>query len=124
MYLQGGTKDEINIKLGFTLLGANVDNTQITQSIIIDREKPFIYYNRRFFAALNSGVINQTVYDLIKTNQNDTRQILEINNDLQILKTDLTDLVKRHNIEVDTGKRPPEIIAQINALNYQIIKKL
>ena len=124
MYLQGGNKDEININLGFTLLGANVDNTQITQSIIIGREKPFIYYNRRFLAALNSGVINQTVYDLIKTNQNDTRQILEINNDLQILKTDLTDLVKRHNIEVDTDKTGPEIIADLNALNYQIIKKL
>lgn len=124
MYLQGGTKDEINIKLGFTLLGANVDNTQITQSIIIYPEKPFIYYNRRFLAALNSGVINQTVYDLIKTNQNETRQILEINNDLQILKTDLTDLVKRHNIQVDTEKQPAEIIADLNALNYQIIKKL
>ena len=124
MYLQGGNKDEININLGFTLLGANVDSTQITQSIIIGPEKPFIYYNRRFLAALNSGVINQTVYDLIKTNQNDTRQIFEINNDLQILKTDLTDLVKRHNIEVDTGKTNPEIIADLNALNYQIIKKL
>jgi hypothetical protein len=124
MYLQGGNKDEININLGFTLLGANVDNTQITQSIIIGREKPFIYYNRRFLAALNSGLINQTVYDLIKTNQNDTRQILEINNDLQILKTDLTGLVKRHNIEVDTDKTGPEIIADLNALNYQIIKKL
>lgn len=124
MYLQGGNKDEININLGFTLLGANVDNTQITQSIIIDPEKPFIYYNRRFLAALNSGVIDQTVYDLIKTNQNDTRQILEVTNDLQILKKNLTDLVKRHNIEVDTGKTSPEIIADLNALNYQIIKKL
>ena len=124
MYLQGGNKDEININLGFTLLGANVDSTQITQSIIIYPEKPFIYYNRRFLAALNSGVINQTVYDLIKTNQNETRQILEINNDLKILKSDLTDIIKRHNIQVDTEKRTPEIIADLNALNYQIIKKL
>jgi len=124
MYLQGGNKDEININLGFTLLGANLDNTQITQSIIIYPEKPFIYYNRRFLAALNSGVINQTVYDLIKTNQNETRQIIEINDNLQIFKDELTELVKRHNIEVDTEKTTPEIIADLNALNYQIIKKL
>jgi hypothetical protein len=124
MFIQGGTKDEINIKLGFTILGANLDSTQITQSIIVYPEKPFIYYNRRFLAALNSGVINHTVYDLIIKNQNDTRQIIEINDNLKIYKENLTQVIKRNNIQIDTEQKSAQIIAELNALNYQIIKKL
>ena len=111
--------------MSYSLLGFNVGVTQVTQSIVIDAEKPFLYYNKRFLAALNSGLISQSIYDDIIDNQNEARQLFEIESNLDINKQLLLDLVDKFLIpNVESGGTVAEIVEDIINEGYQIIKKI
>ncbi|MCW8965683.1 MAG: hypothetical protein OQK82_03215 [Candidatus Pacearchaeota archaeon] len=125
IFLQIGTNLTVNPNLGFSLLGFNVGVTHVTQDIVIQAEKQFLYYNNRLLSALNSGVISQSVYDIITINQGEARQIYEINNNLDINKQSLIDLVEENYIQnVEIGGTAAQIIEDIINEGYQIIKKI
>jgi len=125
LYLENGTESTVNPELGYSLLNVNVGVTQIIQNIIIQIEKPFGYYNKRFLKALNSGVISQSIYDDITNNQNETRQVFEIEPNLLLDIQLLIDLVNEHSINnVNIGGTAPEIVKDIIAEGLQIIKKI
>lgn len=126
LFLQSGSDADINPELGFSILGHNVAVTQVTQDIIIQIEKNFIYYNARFQTALDNGTISQTLFNTIKDNQDDSRQVFEIESNLSINKQLLIDLVIEHQIpNVDTGAgTAAEIIEDVIAEGYVFIKKI
>ena len=110
LYLQLGTYLTVNPPIGFSLLNHNVAVTQVTQDLIIQAEKQFLYYNSRFLNALNSGVISQFIYDTIIDNQNEARQVYEIDSNLAIDKQLLIDLVEKNNIpNIETGGTSAQI---------------
>jgi hypothetical protein len=126
LYLQAGTESTVNPPLGFGLLGHNVGVTQVTESIIIQAEKQFTYYNKTFTTALDSGVISQSLYDDIVGNQDESRQVYEIESNLIIGKQLLIDLVNKHNIQnVDTaGGTAAEIVEDIINEGLMIVKRV
>jgi len=125
LYLESGTTSPVTPPLSYSLLGFNVGVTQVTQSIVIDAEKPFLYYNKRFLSALNSGLISQAIYDNIINNQNEARQLFEIESNLDINKQLLIDLVDKFLIpNVNSGGTAAEIVEDIINEGYQIIKKI
>jgi len=125
MYLQRGTADNVDAPLGYMLLGVNVGVTQVTGDIVIQPEQDFSYYNKRFDKALKDGTITQAVYNAIINNQNASRQVYEIENDLTIDKEELLSLVDLHNVQnVDSGGTIAEIVEDIINENLQIVKKI
>lgn len=125
LYLKKGTNLTVNPVLGFSLLENNVGATQVTQSIVIRAEKQFLYYNTRFLNALNNGVISQSIYDTIIAQQGEERQVYEINDNLDISKTLLVDLVESNNIpNIETGGTSAQIIEDIITEGYVIVNKI
>ena len=126
LYIQLGTDADIELPLGDSFLSFNVGVTQVTQAIVIDAEKNFLYYNPRFLAALNNGTITQVVYDAIIDNQDTMRQTYTIETNLQIEKQLLIDLVLQNNIpNVDTGGgTAAEIVEDVQNEGYLFIKKI
>ena len=126
LFLQEGTTATVNPELGYSLLGNNVGVTQVTQSIIIQQEKNFLYYNKIFQTALDTGVITQSLYDDIINNQDSTRQVFEIESNLIIDKQLLIDLVDKHyiqNVNTATGTAA-EIVEDINIEGFMIVKPI
>jgi len=126
LYIQLGTDADIELPLGDSFLSFNVGVTQVTQAIVIDAEKNFLYYNPRFLTALNNGTITQIVYDAIIDNQDTMRQTYIIETNLQIEKQSLINLVEAHQIpNVDTGGgTAAEIVEDVQNEGYLFIKKI
>ena len=126
LYIQQGTEADIELPLGDSFLSFNVGVTQVTQDIVIQAERNFLYYNPRFLAALNNGTITQVVYDAIIDNQDTLRQTYAIETNLQIQKQLLIDLVLEHQIpNVDTGGgTAAEIVEDVQNEGYLFIKKI
>ena len=126
LYIQQGTEADIEIDLGYSFLSFNVGVTQVTQDIVIQAERNFLYYNPRFLAALNNGTITQVVYDAIIDNQDTMRQTYTIETNLQIEKQSLINLVEAHQIpNVDTGGgTAAEIVEDVQNEGYLFIKKI
>jgi len=125
LFLQIGNSDTVDAELGYSLLGVNVGVTQVTQSIVIQPERPFLYYNARLSNALDSGVISQEVYDLIISEQDESRNVAEINDNLDIDKQLLVDLVVNNNIEnVETGGTSAQIVEDVINEGYVFVNKI
>lgn len=126
LQLQLGTDADIVLLLGDSFLSFNVGVTQVTQNIVIEAERPFLYYNTRFLTALNNGTITQVVYNAIIDNQDTMRQTYTIETNLQIQKQLLIDLVLQNNIpNVDTGGgTAAEIVEDVQNEGYLFIKKI
>jgi hypothetical protein len=125
IYLQGGTTGEVDPPLGYGLLSHNVGITEINMDLVIQAEKNFAYYNKRFLNALNSGVISQAVYNAITENQNEGRQIYELETNISLDKQLLIDLLDGSGIpNVDTGGTAPQILEDILNEGYQVVKKI
>jgi hypothetical protein len=126
LQLQLGTDADIVLLLGDSFLSFNVGVTQVTQNIVIEAERPFLYYNPRFLTALNNGTITQVVYNAIIDNQDTMRQTYTIETNLQIEKQLLIDLVLQNNIpNVDTGGgTAAEIVEDVQNEGYLFIKKI
>lgn len=125
LYFLKGTNDTLDTPLGYCFLNHNVGVTQVTASIVIQIEKPFLYAQKRINAALSSGAITQYIYDTIVNNQDATRQLYEIDSNIAIDKTLLLELVSYYGIlNVDTGGTVAEIVQDIILEGYSIIKKI
>lgn len=127
LYLQFGDNTEVDPELGFALLNHNVGVTEVNEDIVIQAEKQFLYYNKRFTKALNNGTISQALYDDIIAQQNEARQVFTFNTniDTSVLKQPIIDLVAEHSVQnVDIGGTTAEIVEDIIIEGYQIVKKI
>lgn len=123
IYLQRGDDLTVNPTLGFGLLGFGGGNVSI--SLVIQAEKPFLYYNKRLLNALNSGSISQAVYQAIINEQNEARQVYLFDANIDIDKQTLIDLARNYNVpNIDEGGTAAEIVEDIILENYQIVKKV
>lgn len=126
LFLEGGTDLTVNPQIGYSLLSFNEGATQVTQSIVIEAKKNFLYWNKRFLKALNSGIIPQSIYNIIIELQGDDRQLSQIEDNLNIEKQLLIDLVNSSqipNVNTESGTAA-EIIKDIILEGYQIVKKI
>jgi hypothetical protein len=125
IYFQYGTTGEVDPPLGFGLLSHNLAVTEINIDIVIQAEKNFGYYNKRFTQALNTGVISQSIYDAITENQNEARQIYQLETNINLDKQILIDLLDGSGIpNVETGGTAAQIVEDILLEGYQIVKKI
>ncbi len=125
LYFLKGTNDLLDTPLGFCFLNRNLAVTQVTALIVIQPEKPFLYAIKRLNEALDNGVISQTIYDDIVNNQDETRQLFEIDGNVGIEKTLLLELVSTYGISnVDAGGTTAEIVEDIILEGYSILKKI
>lgn len=125
LYFLKGTDDTLDTPLGYCFLNHNVGVTQVTASIVIQAEKPFLYAQKRLSKALSSRIITQAIYDIIVDNQDENRQLYEINSNIDIDKTLLLELVNFYGISnVDSGGTAAQIVQDIILEGYSIIKKI
>jgi len=123
LYFQKGTNLTVDPPLGYSLIENSGD--VVAQSIVIQPEKPYLYYNKRFLNALNSGAISQSLYDEIIDNQSEGRQVWEISSDIDVDKNTVLSLVENYGISnVEEDGTISEIIEDIINEGYQIIKKI
>lgn len=126
IYLEYNAFEDVKVPLGYVILGTNELVTQVTASIQIEPERPFLYWGKRLLSYLNSGVISQDVYDLIIELQNNELQWHEIESDYIFDKNLLSPLIERYlvnNVDFEGGTLA-EIVEDINNEGYQIIIKL
>jgi len=123
LYFQKGTNLTVDPPLGYSLIENSGD--VVAQSIVIQPEKPYLYHNKRFLNALNSGSISQSLYDEIIDNQSEGRQVWEISSDIDVDKNTVLSLVENYGISnVEEDGTISEIIEDIINEGYQIIKKI
>ncbi len=124
--LELATESDIVLDLGYSFLSFNLAVTQVTQNLVIEAERNFLYYNKRFLTALNNGTITQVVYDAIIDNQDNLRQIYILDSNLIINKQLLINLVNTNNIpnvNIATGTAA-EIVEDVKNEGYLFIKKI
>lgn len=124
MYIQKAEILNIKHELGWCVLDIDSINRTIDTSIIIQPERQFGYWNKRYEKALISGLINQDVYNAIINNQSENRVVVKLYKDIQIDKQELIYLINLHNLDIGTEQDSFNIISELNSKGYQIIKKV
>jgi len=112
--------------LGFGILSHNEEETEVQEKIIIAPFKNYPYFNKRYLNALNSGVISQSLYNFIISNQV-AEQIKELTytDSLVVDKNEILYLIEKNNIQgIQTDADTPTIIKQLKEQNLIIVKKL
>jgi hypothetical protein len=124
MYIQKIESIKMEHGLGNCFLTLDTNLNQINSSIVIKAQKPFLYWNKRYENALNSGLINQDVYNAIKENQGENRVIVKLYSNIDINKEELINLIKFHNLDINIKQESFNIIQDLNTQGYQVIKKI
>lgn len=122
MYIQKGNINDIKTPLGVCFLGLNEEETQILKFLKVDFKKDCKYFHKVKTKALNEGLINQNVYDLIKQNEGEKIIIIELG-PATIQKDELIKLIG-NKIDVSLKSDINQIIKDIINKGYQIIKKI
>lgn len=125
MYIQSGNITNILPPLGFCFLTTNEEQSQIDESIIIEKDKQYPAQDINLKKALNLGLINVLVYNAIKNNRGDKNALYLLSTGIEINKKDLVDIVKNKSIQnVDIELTAAQMLKQINDAGYVIIKKI
>lgn len=125
MYLQKGNTTTIVPPLGFCFLTTNEEQSQVDESIIIEKDKQYPAQNMALKKALNLGLINTLVYNAIKDNRGAKNALYLISSDIKIDKSELISIVQNKAIQnIDIELTAAQIINQINLAGYMIIKKI
>lgn len=124
MYIIKGRIKNIKHDLGFCVVEVDQETSQLDASIIVLPEKPFLYWNKRYEKALNSGVISQYIYDTIITQQNENKQAIKVFFDIQINQDELISLIKFHNLDVNIEQDLYNIVLEMKNKDYHIIKSI
>ena len=125
LYLQKGTSEKVTPPLGYCLLVASKDITAVNENIIIPKKQNNKAYEKGLLKRLNTGLISQTLYDAIKTNQSENRAVYLLNTGININKQNLINLVINHSVQnINIEGTAPQIVNEIIGAGYQIIKKL
>ena len=124
MYIIKGRIENITHDLGCCVIDVDQETSQLDASIIVLPEKPFLYWNKRYQKALNSGVISQYIYDTIITQQNENKQVIKVFFDVEINQDELISLIKFHNLDVNIEQDIFNIVLEMKNKNYNIIKSI
>ena len=125
MYIQSGNINNIVPPLGFCFLTTNEEQSQIDESIIIEKDKQYPAQDINLKKALNLGLINVLVYNVIKNNRGAENALYLINSDISINKKDLIDIVQNKSIQnIDIDLPAAQMLKQINDAGFVIIKKI
>lgn len=124
MYIIKGRIQNIKHDLGFCVVEVDPETSQLDASIIVLPEKPFLYWNKRYEKALNSGVISQYIYDTIITQQNENKQAIRVFFNIQINQDELISLIKFHNLDVNIEQDLYNIVLEMKNKDYHIIKSI
>ena len=125
MYIQSGNTTTIVPPLGFCFLTTNEEQSQVDESIIIEKDKQYPAQNMALKKALNLGLINTLVYNAIKDNRGAKNALYLLSSDVKIDKSELISIVQNKAIQnIDIELTPAQIINQINLAGYMIIKKI
>lgn len=112
--------------LGFGVLSHDEEETEVQEKIVITPFKNYPYFNKRYLNALNSGVISQSLYNFIISNQvEEQAKELTYTDSLAVNKNDILALIEKNNIQgIQTNTDTPSIIKQLKEQNLIIVKKL
>ena len=125
MYIQSGNINDIIPPLGFCFLTTNEEQSQIDESIIIEKDKQYPAQDINLKKALNLGLINVLVYNAIKNNRGAENALYLINSDISINKKYLIDIVQNKSIQnIDIDLPAAQMLKQINDAGFVIIKKI
>lgn len=124
MYIIKGRIQNIKHDLGFCVIEVDQETSQLDASIIVLAEKPFLYWNKRYEKALNSGVISQYIYDTIITQQNENKQAIRVFFNIQINQDELISLIKFHNLDVNIEQDLYNTVLEMKDKDYHIIKSI
>jgi len=112
------------LPLGATFLSPNLDSTLIEEKLIIEQKKEYGFWAKKLLKALNTGLISQVVYDIIKDNESEARQYYTLSLDVDISKDVLLSIIAPFNFEfIDPAASAIDILTLLNENEYQIIKK-
>tara|TARA_R110000851_G_scaffold92990_1_gene202810 strand:+ start:168 stop:548 length:381 start_codon:yes stop_codon:yes gene_type:complete len=115
---------KLSLVLGYSYLSANKEETQIEEYIVIEPKKNYSFWSKKLTTSLNTGIIRQSIYDVIINNENEARQAYLINENVSVAKSDLIDLIVRYGINDIEQENSLQIIKALNTRDYQIIKKI
>jgi hypothetical protein len=115
---------KLSLDLGYSYLSANKEETKIDEYIVIEPKKNYSFWSKKLTTSLNTGVIRQSVYDVIINNENEARQAYLINENVSVAKSDLIDLIVKYGINDIEQENSLQIIKALNTRDYQIIKKI
>tara|TARA_R100000951_G_scaffold93849_1_gene82431 strand:+ start:303 stop:680 length:378 start_codon:yes stop_codon:yes gene_type:complete len=125
MYIQSGNTTTIVPPLGFCFLTTDEEQIQVNESIIIEKDKQYPAQNMALKKALNLGLINTLVYNVIINNRGAKNALYLINTGIEINKGELINIVQNKAIqEIDIELTAAQIINQIELAGYMIIKKI
>ena len=122
MYLQKGNKSDILPPLGFGFLDLSDDESKILKFLKVDFKKNCKYYDKKQLNALNTGLINQSIYNAIKQNEGEKTAIIEAEA-VKINKDELTAIIPE-KLRIDLAQKTKDIIKGVINAGYQIIIKL
>ena len=112
------------LPLGATFLSPNLDSALIEEKLIIEQKKQYGFWSKKLLKALNTGLISQVVYDIIKDNENEARQYYTISLDVNISKGVLLSIIDPFKFEfIEADASAIDILTLLNENEYQIIKK-
>ncbi len=111
------------LPLGATFLSPNLDSTLIEEKLIINPKKEYGFWAKRLSKALNTGLITQFVYDVIKDNENEERQFYTISLNLDLSKEYFLSIIEPFNFEfINKEETTINILKLLNDNGYQVIK--
>ena len=122
MYLQRGNKSDILPPLGFGFLDLSDDESKILKFLKVDFKKNCKYYDKKQLNALNTGLINQSIYNAIKQNEGEKTAIIEAEA-VKVDKDELTAIIPG-KLKIDLTQKTKDIIKGVINAGYQIIIKL
>ena len=125
MNLQLSSKEDLCLDLGFCCFLPNIEGLSVDKTLIINKKLNFGYWSKKLLSALNTGLISQSVYDVIKANENENKQYYTLEQGFNLDKNVLIDLINKLGLlNIVTLGDSFSILVQLNELNYQLISKI
>lgn len=124
MYLIKENKENIKLLPGYTILTGDIETDKLNNYLIIEKKKNFNYLNKRLNNYVNSGKIKPEIYNIIKANQNERKQLYLLNDNYQINKSEIIKVIEKYRlIGVNLEGTAPQILNDLQNLGYLIIIK-
>ncbi len=115
--------EDLELILGQSFIFPNIEAGLIEEKIIINPKKEYGFWAKRLSKALNTGLITQFVYDVIKDNENEERQFYTISLNLDLSKEYFLSIIEPFNFEfINKEETTINILKLLNDNGYQVIK--
>lgn len=124
MYIIKENKENIKLLPGYTILTGDIETDKLNNYLIIEKKKNFNYLNKRLNNYVNSGKIKPEIYNIIKANQNERKQLYLLNDNYKINKSEIIKVIEKYRlIGVNLEGTAPQILNDLQNLGYLLIIK-